>query len=100
MATPSPFVPGPSTGSAISPSPVSAEAAFDAMVRQRMPCLLAVARRILEQEEAAREVVDEATEIARALLGEFRPPSPGAWLQGLVVGLSVIRCEEIRHTRT
>jgi len=99
MVTPTASVPGPSSRSPIPPSPASAEAGFDAMVRERIPCLLAIARRIVEQEDEARDVVDEATEIARAMLEEFRAQSPGAWLQGLVVGLSVIRSEKIRHTR-
>jgi hypothetical protein len=99
MAALSAFVPGPSTDPATPPLPNSAEARFDAMLRQRMPCLLAVARRIVEQETEARDVVAEAAEIARAMLEEFRADSRGAWLQGLVVGLSVIRTESFRHTR-
>jgi DNA-directed RNA polymerase specialized sigma24 family protein len=99
MAALSALVPGPSMGPAIAPPPVSADARFEAMLRQRTPCLLAVARRIVEEEDEARDVVDEAIEIARAMLEEFRADSRGAWLQGLVVGLSVIRSDRIRLTR-
>lgn len=90
--------PIPPTRSATPPSLAASDASLDAMLRQRIPCLLAVARRIVEHEDEARAVVDEATGIARALLGEFRAESPGAWLQGLVVGLAVLRAESFRHT--
>ena len=59
-------------------------------LRDRIPSLLAAARRLLDENEA-QDVVEEAVRTAEALMREFRAPSPGVWLQGLVVGLSVSR---------
>jgi DNA-directed RNA polymerase specialized sigma24 family protein len=71
---------------------------LDAMMRERAPCLLAVARRLLRDEGEARELVELAMVVARNLLPEFRTSSKGDWLQGLVVGLAVARAEQLRHT--
>jgi hypothetical protein len=57
---------------------------FEVMMRDRAPCLLAVARL--------------ASNVARELLPEFRASSRGDWLQGLVVGLAVARVAQRRHT--
>ncbi len=73
---------------------------FDAMMRDRAPSLLAVARRLLLDESEARELVEFATIAARDLLPEFRSSRTGEWLQGLVVGLAVSRAERLRHTGT
>ena len=69
----------------------------DGLIRERMPTLLAAARRLLEEPDA-RAVVEEAAAAARSLMLEFRTPSPGVWLQGLVVGLSVARAARARHS--
>ena len=74
-----------------------AERIIDSILRERAPCLLAVARRLLRDESEAREVVEFAMSAARELLPEFRSSSPGDWLQGLVVGLAVARAEQRRH---
>jgi hypothetical protein len=71
---------------------------LDSMMRERAPCLLAVARRLLRDESEARELVEFAMVVARDLLPEFRTGSKGDWLQGLVVGLAVARAEQLRHT--
>ena len=71
----------------------------DELIRDRIPSLLAVARRLLGEQEA-RAVVDEAVEMARDLMLEFRAPSPGVWLQGLVVGLSVAHSARARDAKT
>lgn len=71
---------------------------LDGLMRDRAPCLLAVARRLLQDESEAREIVDLASDVARELLPEFRASSRGDWLQGLVVGLAVARVAQRRHT--
>lgn len=71
---------------------------LEMMMRDRAPCLLAVARRLLLDESEAREIVDLASNVARELLPVFRASSRGDWLQGLVVGLAVARAEQRRHT--
>ena len=71
---------------------------LDSQMREREPCLLAVARRLLRDESEAREVVRIAMIVACDLLPEFRAGSKGDWLQGLVVGLAVARAEQLRHT--
>ena len=71
---------------------------LDSLMREREPCLLAVARRLLRDESEARELVRVAMIVARDLLPEFRAGSKGDWLQGLVVGLAVARAEQLRHT--
>jgi hypothetical protein len=75
-----------------------ADRSLDSMMRERAPCLLAVARRLVRDESEARELVDLALVVARDLLPEFRAGSKGDWLQGLVVGLAVARAEQLRHT--
>ena len=70
---------------------------LDSLMREREPCLLAVARRLLRDESEAREVVRIAMIVACVLLHEFRAGSKGDWLQGLVVGLAVARAEQLRH---
>jgi hypothetical protein len=71
---------------------------LEVMMRDRSPCLLAVARRLLLDEPEAREIVDLASTVARDLLPVFRASSRGDWLQGLVVGLAVARAAQRRHT--
>jgi signal transduction protein with GAF and PtsI domain len=88
----------PRPASATSPPPDSRGSLLDAMLRERAPCLLAVARRLIADEDEARAVVEQAIVIARSMLTQFRAESPGAWLQGLVVGLSVIHAVNDRHT--
>ena len=80
------------------PAPVRVESAvfvsvvgLEEIVRQRAPSLLAAARRILEDDAAARCVVEEAMIVAREVLPLFRVANPGTWIQGLVVGLAVAR---------
>jgi hypothetical protein len=68
-------------------------------IRERIPSLMAVARRLLDEHEA-RAVVDEAIAAACELMVEFRASNPGVWLQGIVVGLSVARAGQERGVGT
>jgi DNA-directed RNA polymerase specialized sigma24 family protein len=71
-------------------TPVRMSPIASAAFRDRIPSLLAAARRLLDEKDA-QDVVEEALRTAEALLLEFRAANPGVWLQGLVVGLSVSR---------
>jgi RNA polymerase sigma-70 factor (ECF subfamily) len=68
------------------------EAAYEELVREQMPVLLRVARRLLHSEEDARDAVQDAFVSAFRALPNFRGDSRlGTWLYRIAVNAALAR---------
>jgi RNA polymerase sigma-70 factor (ECF subfamily) len=74
------------------------EAAFEKLVREHAPRMLAVARRFLRDEEAAQDAVQDAFLSAFRGLGDFQGGARiGTWLHRIVVNAALMKLRSRRR---
>ena len=72
--------------------------AFERLVRDQAPRLLAVARRMMRNEAAAEDCVQEAFLSAHRAIGDFEPHGTlGAWLHRITVNACLMRLRKAKR---